>query len=147
MKDYILLFGMSFGFGLLAFSKSILPITLINNWWIFGSVFSIGFITFLVLIKLKKETITDYNEYIFIPIRCIFSIGLTTVFSFIWLNNLYKEKVAIRVKVKSYFVSYEHIGGKFSNRVRCKSAFVINYKGQNKNITWNERLDDDLMKN
>ena len=51
----------------------------------------------------------------------------------------------IKIPIKSSFLFKERYGGKFSSKVRVKSAFVVNYKGQNKNIVWNSRLDDNLM--
>ena len=54
-------------------------------------------------------------------------------------------KLLLKFQLKVFFLLKESYGGKFSNKIRIKSAFVINYKGQNKNIVWNTRLEDTVM--
>lgn len=147
MKENLLALGMFIGFFLLLFSVFIIPITLLNNYLIYGGVFATGLIISAAYIIYNKDKITDEKEYFYIPIRITFCFGPILVFSFLWVNFFWRDKdeTIIKIPVKSFFLLKESYGGKFSNKIRIKSAFVINYKGQNKNIVWNTRLEDTVM--
>jgi len=147
MKENLLALGLFIGFFLLAFSGFIIPITLLNDYLIYSCILIVGLIVSGSYIFYKKDKITDLKEYIYIPIRCSLCFGPILVFSFLWLNFFWRDQhsTTIKIPIKSSFLFKERYGGKFSSKVRVKSAFVVNFKGQNKNIVWNSRLDDNLM--
>jgi hypothetical protein len=147
MKENLLALGIFIGFFLLVFSGFIIPITLLNDYLIYGCILLIGLAVSGIYVFYNKDKIIDVKEYIYIPIRCSLCFGPILVFSFLWLNFFWRDQhpTTIKIPVKSSFLFKERHGGKFSSKVRVKSAFVVNYKGQNKNIVWNSRLDDNLM--
>ena len=108
-----------------------------------GIIVSVGYIFY------KKNKISDNIEYLFISIRSTFCFGCIIVFSFLWGNYFYRnnEYITIKLPVKSFFLDKSYRGGKFSNKTIIKSAFVIDYEGQTKNIIWDYRLNDTLMSN
>jgi hypothetical protein len=146
MKENLSAFGIFLGFFMLAFSLSLVPKTLINDYLIYGSIIVIGLIVSLIYIY--KNEITDNMEYLYIPIRSTISLGCILVSSFLWINYYYRNEnlTIVNIPVNSCFLDYETTGSKFNRKTTCKSAFEINYNGQSKNIVWDNRLDDNLMK-
>ena len=150
MKEYFVAVGMIAGLFFLLFSEIyILPVTLINNYLIYGFVFFIGFLTAVIYIFINKHNINDSNEYIFIPIRSVLSVGLIVVFSFLWINYKFcdNNETTFITPIVNNFINKQRVGGKYSSRVVYKSGFKINYKGQNKNIIWDSMLEDSIMNN
>jgi len=147
MKENLLALGIFIGFFLLVFSGLIIPITLLNNYLIYGCILIIGLAGSGFYIFYNKDKIIDVKEYIYIPVRCSLCFGPILVFSFLWLNFFWRDQhsTTIKIPVKSFFLYKERHGGKYSNKVTVKSAFVIDYFGQPKNIIWNSRLEDTLM--
>ena len=148
MKQNLLDAGVFFGFLLLVYSIIIIvPITLLNDYLIYGSVIVIGFIVSVVYNKNNKNNITVEIEYLYIPIRSTLSFGSILVFSFLWLNYYWRNQneIAIKIPVQSYYLDKERRGSRYTGRTVVRSAFVVNYNGQSKNIVWDSRLDDDIM--
>lgn len=150
MKENLLVIGMIAGLFLILISTVvIIPITLINDYLIYGCVVLMGLITALIYIFFNKEKIIDVNEYLFIPIRCCLSLGPIIVFSFLWLNYYLKNQnnVTVQIPVQICFVDKKTVGSKFNRRTVIKSAFEIIYQGQTKNIVWHSRLEDSIINN
>jgi hypothetical protein len=145
MKENLSAFGIFLGFFMLVFSMALVPKTLINDYLIYGSILVIGLI--ISLIYIYKNEITDNMEYLYIPIRSTISLGCILVSSFLWINYYRTENLTIvRLPINSYFLDYKTTGSKFNRKTTCRSAFEISYNGQTKNIVWDNRLDDNLMK-
>lgn len=150
MKENLLALGVFIGFFMLFYSVLIIvPITLINDYLIYGFVIVIGLIVSVVYVFYNKKNITNEIEYLYIPIRSTLSLGSIFVFSFLWLNYYWRnqDEVTVKIPVNSYFLDKESCGSKYSSEIVVKSAFVINYKGQTKKIIWHSRLEDSIMSN
>ena len=139
--------GMFVGFFMAVFSFIIIPISLINDYLIWGSVLIVGISTSLVFIKYKENKITEIKEYMYIPIRSTLSIGCIMIFSFLYINYWFRSQriEIVKVPVENCFLDKELHGSKYSRRIVVKSAFKINYKGQSKSIIWHTRLEDSIM--
>ncbi len=137
------------GIVLFALSLIIIPSTLINDYLVYASVFASGIIFSVFYIFAYKNSITDKDEYLFIPIRSIISFGAISVFSFLLLNYYLRssDEVVVKTPVISSYLDETIRGNKYSRKLVIKSAFVINYDGQTKNIIWQTRLEDSIMKN
>jgi hypothetical protein len=149
MKENLLALGMFIGFFMLFYSVYfIVPISLLNDYLIYVSVIAIGLLVSIVYIFYNKKSITLEIEYLYIPIRSTLSIGCISVFSVLLINYLYRDQKTVTVKlpVESCFLDKESRGSKYTSRLIVRSAFVINYKGQTKNIVWHSRLEDTIMK-
>jgi hypothetical protein len=149
MKEYITVLGMFIGFSLLMMSQFILSVTLINDWLVYSSVVGIGLLiaTFYIF---KFRTLSLPNtEYFFIALRSTLIAGSIIVFLLLWINFYWKstDTETIETPVIASFLNKTIVGNKFSKRVKLRTAFVIDYKGQTKNIIWDTRLDDETLHN
>lgn len=149
MKEYLFASSVFLSIILFVFSLLIMPCTLINDNLVYGCVLISGIIFSIVYILIYKNSITDTDEYLYIPIRSIISFGAISVFLFILLNYHLRNSKEVKVKtpVISSYLDESTKGGKFSSRLVIKSAFVVDYEGQTKNIIWNSRLEDSIMEN
>ena len=149
MKEYLFASTIFLGIILFALSLIIIRSTLINDFLVYGSVFASGIIFSIVYIFIYKNSITDIDKYLYIPIRSIISFGTVSVFSLLLLNYYLRnpKEVVVKTPVISSYLDETMVGNKFSSRLVIKSAFVVNYDGQTKNIIYQTRLEDSIMKN
>ncbi len=129
------------GFILTVFFRSIIRITLLNDNLIYYCIFLIGFFSFVVSIYKNKHThqITKHL-YLFIP-NVLFAAGI--VFSLLWLNYLLRCQqnfISEKFPVNNCFLDIEKSADEYSSESIAKSAFVIKYNEQIKNIIWYEQL-------
>ena len=143
MKRYFLDFGIVLGFLLLFSSIIIVPISLVNDYLIYSLIPIIGLVFASLYIYYNRDKVISRNEYMFITLRSIFSFGFIFVFLFLWINFYWRDRndVIVETSVKNYYLDTLLL----SKRIKIRSAFTINYKGQTKNIIWNSRLDDSIM--
>lgn len=149
MKEYLLGTAIFGSIILFVFSLMVIPVTLLNTYFIFGSVLIFGAFGAVLYFILNKKNVQDSMDYIYIPIRSTITFGSIITFTFILLNYHLRETEILnqRIPVVSKYLDESIKGGKFSNKLVIRSAFVINYKGQTKNIIWNKRLEDSIMNN
>lgn len=147
MKDYLFGLGIISGLSSLHFLKFVIRKTLTNDYIIYGTLLLISLISSIIYLKFKKREISDPKEYFFIPLRFLLSISSIIVFLFFWINLAYKSNktFAVNVSIKSWYIAEEVQGNKFSRKVIYKSAFVIEYNGNLKNVVLDTKIDDKAM--